>query len=164
MCPSSQGGLGEEGALVGTTTPSRPSPPRGSGAQHLLHIQDILTLEHSEQAFIEKDIAIQSNPREDLKSKFTSWGSSGQTKPNSPPNPRTKSDEPEAVNFPFKNFIENLNNKKKQVLSGRLFKEIQQNSKITPTLNINLEPDPDDNYWEMAVDNLGELMFLQMKS
>jgi transposase InsO family protein len=29
--PSSQGGLGEEGALVGTTTPSGPSPPRGSG-------------------------------------------------------------------------------------------------------------------------------------
>ena len=32
-CPSSQGGMGEEGALVGTTTPSGPSPPRGSGAQ-----------------------------------------------------------------------------------------------------------------------------------
>ena len=30
-CPSSQGGLGEEGALVGTTTPSGPSSPRGSG-------------------------------------------------------------------------------------------------------------------------------------
>ena len=29
--PSSQGGLGEEGTLVGTTTPSGPSPPRGSG-------------------------------------------------------------------------------------------------------------------------------------
>ena len=29
--PSSQGGLGEEGALVGTTTPSGPSPPRGTG-------------------------------------------------------------------------------------------------------------------------------------
>ena len=28
-CPSSQWGLGEEGALVGTTTPSGPSPPRG---------------------------------------------------------------------------------------------------------------------------------------
>ena len=66
------------------------------------------------------------NPIQDLKSKFTSWGSSGQTKPNSPPNPRTKSDEPEAVNFPFENFIENLNNKKKQVLSGRLFKNSTQ--------------------------------------
>ena len=31
FCPSSQGGLGEEGALVGTTTPSGPSSPRGSG-------------------------------------------------------------------------------------------------------------------------------------
>ena len=38
--PSSQGGLGEEGALVGTTTPSGPSPPRGTGQpsvrQHLI--------------------------------------------------------------------------------------------------------------------------------
>ena len=31
FCPSSQGGLGEEGALVGTTTPSGPRPLRRSG-------------------------------------------------------------------------------------------------------------------------------------
>ena len=43
MCPSSEGGLGEGGALVGTTTSSGPSPPRGSGAHIQPHISCALT-------------------------------------------------------------------------------------------------------------------------
>ena len=54
--------------------------------------QDNLTIEHSEQAFIQGDVAFQTNPREDLKSKFAVWESSGQAKPDPPPSAETKSD------------------------------------------------------------------------
>ena len=39
--PSSQGGLGEEGGWVGTTTPSGPSPLRGTGVIHDIEDDDV---------------------------------------------------------------------------------------------------------------------------
>jgi hypothetical protein len=42
FCPGSQGGLGEEGALVGTTTPSGPSSLRVSGVPVGLSVPGIV--------------------------------------------------------------------------------------------------------------------------
>ena len=103
------------------------------------------------------DTSTKEDPRQNLKTCYSNWENSLQARhqieeptatveqtgsaQHNPPTPQT-----------FQDTIENLTNNKTTILSGRLYKEMINSTKVPSKLNHTLECDDYDHYWEAIID------------
>jgi hypothetical protein len=102
--------------------------------------------------------------RQELEQLFTIWkkSPSHQTQPLNPTHVRNQAFDFKP-NLNFDDFIQNLQQNKKLILSGHFSQKLKEILKIPPKMGSNCEPDKEDFYWQAMLEDEDNLKTINLR-